>query len=245
MAFHASNPQHTMESHARFDLTSAIARWTADLAARGNLGFGRIAELESHLRDSVDDLRRCGLDDEETFLIATRRLGSPSKIEEEFEKTESAVLPSRALWWLILGVAGWTSLSAALAALESVLALSGSALAADAMTFAAIVGGAKLLTFGLIVWFLFAVVNRHPWIETLVEFIDRHPGRLVFYLLLTNGLCRFTSSFSSALLFGRVSVSQAGEFATVLGYSSIISWVLSIGLIAFMVTKVRPSRLSC
>jgi hypothetical protein len=234
-----------MESHARFDLTSAIARWTADLAARGNLDPARVAELESHLRDSVADLRQRGLDDAETFLIATRRLGSPSQIEAEFEKTESGVLPRRALWWLILGVAGWTALSAALGAMESVLAFCGSAFASDAMTFAAFLGGAKLLTFGLIAWVLLAVANRHPRIETLVDFIGRHPGRLVFFLLVANVLCHVTSWFSRVVLLRRVSVSLLGEFATVLSYSSIVSWVVSLALIAFVVMKVRPSRLAC
>ena len=229
-----------MESHARFDLTTALARWPADLAARGNLEPGKIAELESHLRDSIADLQQRGLDDAEAFLIATRRLGSPAQIEEEFEKGESTLLPRRALWWLILGVAGWTTLWSALGVLDFLLAMVGSSFANNQATFAAFIGATKLLSLGLFAWVLLAVGNPHARVHAIVKFIACHPWFLVGSILLSNGLV----FIMRAILFRQVAASRAGEFMMVYSYSSMVSSVASLAIIAFILAKVRPAQLA-
>lgn len=244
MAFRPPNPEQLMESDARFDLTTALSRWTGDFAKRGHLEPEKIAELESHLHDSIAGLQQRGLDEAESFLIATRRLGSPVQIEAEFEKAETTLLPRRALWWLILGVAGWTALGAALGTLESLLTLLGGVFVTNQMTFAAFIGATKLLTFGLFAWTLLAVANRHPRFQILAGFVARHPWRLVLLLLATNGLCRGISLVSSALLFRQVSVSRAGQFAVVLSYGSLFSSVASLAIILLILRKVRTADLA-
>ena len=42
--------------------------------------------MESHVRDSVIQLQSKGLSSEESFLVATHRVGSPEKLEPEFAK---------------------------------------------------------------------------------------------------------------------------------------------------------------
>ena len=244
MAFRTSNAQHSMESDSRFDLTSALAGWTAEFAARGNLEAGKIAELESHLSDSIADLQGRGLDDAEAFLIATRRLGSPAQIEVEFEKAESTLLPRRALWWLVLGVAGWTTLAGALGTLEWGLALLGWSFTTNPTTFAVFFGMIKLLTLGLFVWALRSLVNHHPRIQTLVNFIAQLPWRSIFFVVLANGLFRAAIVVCSMVLARELPVTLAGNFARIMTYSSIISSVVSLGIIAFILGKVRPAQLA-
>ncbi len=233
-----------MESQPRFDLTSALSDWTADFAKTGCLEPEKIAELESHLHDSIAGLQSCGLDEAEAFLIATRRLGSPARIEAEFEKAESTLLPRRALWWIIFGVVGWTTLGAALGTLESLMTLLVSKFATNQTTFAAFIGATKLLTFGLFAWALLAVANLHPRFQALAGFVARHPWRLVLLLLAANGLCRIASLISSALFFQLISRSLVGEFAPVLSYGSLFSSVASLAMILLILRKVHATDLA-
>ena len=69
-----------------FDLEMNVQSWCDYLRAQGTLEEGGVLELESHLRDQMDDLRASGLSEEEAFLISVKRLGSVSLISEEYSK---------------------------------------------------------------------------------------------------------------------------------------------------------------
>ena len=66
-----------------------IAEWRGRLADGGKLGEERLEELESHLRDSIGDLRGRGLDEEEAFLVAARRVGNLDALAGEFARAGS------------------------------------------------------------------------------------------------------------------------------------------------------------
>ena len=79
----ASSPQHTlqiMETQTRFDLNAAIESWRAALAAQSDLTTDMRRELETHLQDSIAGLRQHGLNEEEAFLVARKRVGKPTTI---------------------------------------------------------------------------------------------------------------------------------------------------------------------
>lgn len=75
-----------MENPSSFELDGAIARWREDLAQFPHFRPENAEELETHLRDSIRQLRQGGLSDEEAFLIARSRVGKPERIEAEFAK---------------------------------------------------------------------------------------------------------------------------------------------------------------
>lgn len=75
-----------MEHTSAFDLNSALQRWLDSLAESPQFRPDDLAELESHIRDSVNQLQTQGLSSEESFLIATRRMGAAEKLEPEFAK---------------------------------------------------------------------------------------------------------------------------------------------------------------
>lgn len=75
-----------METTTPFDLSLAIHRWRQNLAQSPHFKVEDVAELESHIRDSVVTLQGNGLSSEESFLIATRRAGSAESLEPEFAK---------------------------------------------------------------------------------------------------------------------------------------------------------------
>lgn len=61
-------------------------------------------ELESHLRDSIEQLRARGLTEEEGFLIALRRVGSDELITTEFAKANPSRIWRGRLCWMLMGI---------------------------------------------------------------------------------------------------------------------------------------------
>lgn len=72
-----------------FDLESQISTWKTHMHSASSISQDNLEELESHLRDSIDELLANGLDIEEAFLIAVRRLGDVDVINEEFSKVST------------------------------------------------------------------------------------------------------------------------------------------------------------
>ena len=72
-----------------FDLEAEIRKWRDHVRGTGSVGAGDLEELETHLRDGVDELSGCGLDGEEALLISVRRLGNITAVGEEFAKVTS------------------------------------------------------------------------------------------------------------------------------------------------------------
>ena len=69
-----------------FELESQVRKWRSHLRASGSLSEQDLEELESHLRDSIDDLTSRGITTEEAFLISVRRLGDTEALGDEFAK---------------------------------------------------------------------------------------------------------------------------------------------------------------
>ena len=75
-----------MENISQFDLNTALRLWLEQLGQSPQVKAENLKEMESHVSDSVMQLQSKGLSPEESFLIATRRAGSPAKLETEFAK---------------------------------------------------------------------------------------------------------------------------------------------------------------
>jgi len=73
-------------------LESQISRWRAYLAARRAVATQDVAELEDHLREQIDGLQRSGLDPDEAFLVAVKRMGSLDALSLQFAREHSARL---------------------------------------------------------------------------------------------------------------------------------------------------------
>jgi len=75
-----------MEYRKRFDLNQGISQWKGTLSQNGALSPDNILELESHLLDEVDMLKTQGLTEEESFLVAQRRIGNIDALTQEYGK---------------------------------------------------------------------------------------------------------------------------------------------------------------
>lgn len=75
-----------METTTQFDLNIAVQHWLECLGQSPQIKSENLRELESHVRDSVVQLQTKGLSSEESFMVATHRVGNPLQLEPEFAK---------------------------------------------------------------------------------------------------------------------------------------------------------------
>jgi len=100
-----------METQTRFDLNAAIANWKQEIAVKAELTEVVRCELETHLRDTLAELQARGLNNEEAFWLARRRLGEPQLLSQEFEKADPVGPWRDRVFWMssgLLAIYLWT-----------------------------------------------------------------------------------------------------------------------------------------
>ena len=76
-------------------LEERIGEWRSFLLRRQAIDANDVDELEDHLRDQASDLRNAGLDEEEAFLIAVKRIGALDSLSREYSREYSERLWKR------------------------------------------------------------------------------------------------------------------------------------------------------
>ena len=70
-------------------LEAQIAQWRRYVQRREAISAADVDEMEDHLRERIDELSAAGLDDEESFLVAVKRMGSLDEVSQEFAREHS------------------------------------------------------------------------------------------------------------------------------------------------------------
>ncbi len=84
-----------MESSTGFNLQGYIAGWMEKIQSEPAVTEIDAEELKSHLLDLMDDLKAGGLDEEEAFWVASKRLGNSADWGEEYRQENSPVIQMR------------------------------------------------------------------------------------------------------------------------------------------------------
>lgn len=95
-------------------LERLVCNWREHLCQTDAIGADALDELEQHVRDAFSELLSKGLRDEEAFLIATRRLGKPSELAEEYQKVSGSPAWTRRVCWMLAGCLLFVLLSQAI-----------------------------------------------------------------------------------------------------------------------------------
>lgn len=77
-----------MENRTKFNLEKNIKQWKLSLA-NNHINKVNIVELESHLLDSIQELKSKGLTEEESYIVSRKRIGKIDDITLEFNKVNS------------------------------------------------------------------------------------------------------------------------------------------------------------
>lgn len=67
-------------------LEARVEEWRAYVRTHRVISPADVEELEDHLRAQVADLREVGLDDEESFLVAVKRIGNLDAVSREYAR---------------------------------------------------------------------------------------------------------------------------------------------------------------
>jgi hypothetical protein len=102
MADRSQHVKQIMENQTRYNLNAAVEKWRNELAAQPNLAADDRRELETHLRDAIAGFQQRGLNDEESFWLARRRVGQPQQLGEEFVKADPAKVWRERAFWAVL-----------------------------------------------------------------------------------------------------------------------------------------------
>ncbi len=84
-------------------LEEQIALWKKQVARADSLSQSDLTELEQHLRDSITDLQKRGLSEEEAFLIGSTRLGAQDALAIEFSKVNGSYVWRKRVFWMLAG----------------------------------------------------------------------------------------------------------------------------------------------
>ncbi|MHA7134454.1 permease prefix domain 1-containing protein [Oerskovia turbata] len=71
------------------ELEAQIDQWRGYVRRRQAISTADVAEMEDHLREQVADLAATGLDDDEAFLVAVKRMGNLDEVSREFAREHS------------------------------------------------------------------------------------------------------------------------------------------------------------
>lgn len=75
-----------MANRTPFDLNDSINHWKKAISRDAHFTKENITELESHLLDEIHNLNGLGLTDEESFMVAKRRIGEVKFLATEYGK---------------------------------------------------------------------------------------------------------------------------------------------------------------
>ena len=90
-----------------FDLEQAISSWRTHMLVAGIKTPGSLEELESHLREEIEQRMKSGLDEQKAFEISVQQIGCADELKAEFNKTRDAKCVRRGKM-LRLGIIGLT-----------------------------------------------------------------------------------------------------------------------------------------
>lgn len=74
---------------AHAELETQIGRWRSYVQRSQAISPADVDELEDHLREQIAERQATGLDDEEAFLVAIKRLGNLDAVSREFAREHS------------------------------------------------------------------------------------------------------------------------------------------------------------
>ena len=94
-----------------FDLGGSTAAWLGDLRQSEALEDEDLEELETHLKDEIEQLMDKGLSEKEAFWVATSRAGTREELPREYAKVNSRPVWRHRFLWMAVGVLAYLFLS--------------------------------------------------------------------------------------------------------------------------------------
>jgi len=227
-----------------FSIEDAIRRWKRNLSQRQTMTPPDIGEMETHLREEMDNLQAAGLTQEESFMVAARRIGDADEVAAEFAKVNAGAIWRGRVLWMAAGILVWHIISAAarLTTWSSVVALQYGHLPVSSFWLGVSVPVATTLLSVLLAWGLYRLAVRSSWQP------DRVTARAKVLLALGVGALAIVLDVMAGLptfVMSRIGTGQdLGQFVQGTAYGKMpiaLLWpFLLAGLLIFLAHRRRP-----
>ena len=93
-----------MERNNEFNIQEQTDHLISKIKSEPSITESDSEELKSHLLDSIDQLKDTGLNDEEAFWVASRRMGTTVDWEEDYRQVNNQVIQMRTSVLILAGV---------------------------------------------------------------------------------------------------------------------------------------------
>jgi len=233
-----------MENRPPFDLNAALRRWRDALQNRQALRPEDVAELESHARDAIADLRRKGLTEEEALLVALRRLGPAERLQTEFGKVDPCALWLPRLLWMAFGVAAYLVAMDLTSVAACAVALAGSQVPLGGFTLGWLGLGARVLTVAVVVgaacaFLKFRGERADLWLSRCVQ----HPVAAIAVFTAAVVSFRLLATGFMPLVVRELTPAAVGQFFVVNAWGAMATFVAApVVMIAFLLTLLSSRR---
>ncbi|MCP4711113.1 MAG: hypothetical protein GY869_21035 [Planctomycetes bacterium] len=184
-----------------FSLKEAIGQWRDDLEQREAYSGSDVAELESHLRDEIDNLTLVSLSEEEAFLVATARLGNRDVLAREFAKVNGKAIWLRRFFWMAGGVFSFYMISLFAAAVSSGILYLGWAAGIRGYELGIVGIISRVAVLGGSIWIIYGICVNKDWVFSVRRSCRNIENRMIFgfvfliILIVLNGLPILTQIF--------------------------------------------------
>lgn len=86
------------------DISNLVNAWERKFTNEPSITSIDLDELKNHLLDMIDELKASGLDEEEAFLIATKRFGDVQSLKPDYEEVNRPLIQMRKSVFILAGV---------------------------------------------------------------------------------------------------------------------------------------------
>jgi len=221
-----------------FDLNEEIVKWRTALAESEKCSKPDLDELEAHLRDEIEQLTAAKVSQEESFLLARRRLGDARSLEDEFAKINGVYILRRRFVWMVAGVLVYMLARCLGGAAGNAGALFAVLAGSQASVAAAIGVLAAALGFAIVVLLLvYLACKRGPGIPRFDRLTCGPRGKIILSALVLLTVFAFgsTAVLSSILMARAMRPDEIGRIAEIFAYARlIVSLLLPVALVALL-----------
>ena len=93
-----------MERNNESNIQEQTDHWVSKIKSEPSFTESDSEELKSHFLDSIDKLKDTGLNDEEAFWVASRRIGTTVDWEEDYSQANNQIIQMRRSVLILAGV---------------------------------------------------------------------------------------------------------------------------------------------
>jgi hypothetical protein len=227
-------------------LEELLRHWKRDLRPMEGLRPLDVEELEQHVRDSIADLTAKGLNDEEGFLIATRRLGEHCSLGGEFAKVNGSHIWTRRAFWMLAGYLLMQICGMFVSGVVSLGQVSAVMMGGNGTVLACVsIGLTVAFWIGVLLWFRRWTHAGHDG-RTIAQFLGRSSTPVVVFAFMAIVVVTGLVKIGSQEVIVRLTSAQAlGEAAFISGCANAaFAFLVPLAFIVLMLSMRRQMQTS-